>query len=763
MNGDAPRGQAAPGTLPPAGASLLPTELTLALVTLTVVLGMARLFDGLDYLPTVVVVAGAGHLVAALARRARFGMLLSLLLSVVTVVLAITWLEYPDTTTWLLPTGRTWDAVTDDLGQAWDAFAVVKAPTEALPGFVVGAAVAGWMVATLSDLAAFRARSAAEALAPAASMFVFTAMLGTDDHRLVSTAAVIAASILFVLAFRIAFPPPGSVPIGETARRRAPALTRVGGGLAVASLALGLMAGPLLPGADAAPVVDWKELDGGGGSGPRITLSPLVDSRGRLVNQSSTVVFTVEADQPTFWRTTALDRFDGSVWGSNNNYEVSGRELVAADQPAEGQVINQRFTIEGLADIWLPAAYTPVRLDGASARWDDESSTLIVRDAATEPGLTYEVTSLSPIGAVDRDTLLSASDVVPFEIQNRYTQLPADFDPRITRLAAEITDPWPTAFEKALALQNWFLDNFEYSLDVSTGHDGTRMARFLFDERIGYCEQFAGTYAAMARAVGLPARVATGFTPGELIDGEYVVRGEHYHAWPEIWIDGQWVYFEPTPGRGAPGAVGYTGVAEQQATPTDDSSETTAPSDTTPLGALEPNFPIEEFGDLGGGAGASDDGGSGLPTWFVRAVQGLAVLAVAALVWAAAMPLLRLLRRRRRRARAATPADRVEAAWSDLSESLSAAGVVSDPAETPREYARRVHASTHLDRERLARLAALITEARYAAAAPTAGGRDPAGDEARELVRRLEADLAASADRRERFLRRIDPRPMMRS
>ncbi len=91
--------------------------------------------------------------------------------------------------------------------------------------------------------------------------------------------------------------------------------------------------------------------------------------------------------------------------------------------------------------------------------------------------------------------------------------------------------------------------------------------RDFLDQRRGYCAQFAGTCAAFARALGLPARVAVGFTWGEGgEDGTLVVKGKHYHAWPEVYVEGVgWVPFEPTPGRGIPGAEQYTGVAPAQA------------------------------------------------------------------------------------------------------------------------------------------------------------------------------------------------------
>src|SRR5206468_2365908 len=104
-------------------------------------------------------------------------------------------------------------------------------------------------------------------------------------------------------------------------------------------------------------------------------------------------------------------------------------------------------------------------------------------------------------------------------------------------------------------LQDWFRANFTYTLQVTPGHDEAAMDRFLAQKQ-GYCEQFAGTFAAMARFLKLPARVAVGFTAGTLgADGRWHVTGKEAHAWPEVYLTGYgWVAFEPTPGRGLPGA-----------------------------------------------------------------------------------------------------------------------------------------------------------------------------------------------------------------
>src|SRR5262249_43109652 len=124
-----------------------------------------------------------------------------------------------------------------------------------------------------------------------------------------------------------------------------------------------------------------------------------------------------------------------------------------------------------------------------------------------------------------------------------------------------------------------------YSLTVQRGHSDDAMINFLSIKK-GYCEQFAGTFAAMARSVGLPTRVVVGFTPGILrSDGLYHVAGRHAHAWDEVWFDGYgWTVFDPPPGRGAPGAENPTGVAAAQ-----------DESNGTPGNVNAPDAPVPTF------------------------------------------------------------------------------------------------------------------------------------------------------------------------
>src|SRR5205807_5511111 len=137
------------------------------------------------------------------------------------------------------------------------------------------------------------------------------------------------------------------------------------------------------------------------------------------------------------------------------------------------------------------------------------------------------------------------------------------FPSSVVRLATQVTASATAPYAKAKALQDYLRNNFRYDLRVPAGHGDDALQRFLFVTKRGYCEQFAGSYAAMARAINLPSRVAVGFTPGQqLADGAYRVLNRHAHAWPEVYLSGYgWVAFEPTPGRGAPDDQSYTGVA----------------------------------------------------------------------------------------------------------------------------------------------------------------------------------------------------------
>src|SRR5262249_38362786 len=132
------------------------------------------------------------------------------------------------------------------------------------------------------------------------------------------------------------------------------------------------------------------------------------------------------------------------------------------------------------------------------------------------------------------------------------------------------------------------------------------------DSRQGFCEQFAGAFAAMARAVGLPARVAVGFAPGRYDGREFTVLSRDAHAWPEVYLAGLgWTQFEPTPAGAQAGqadpTVGQRVTRHGNATTptTAASTPSTSPAAGTPRATGLPRGESEIQ------AGSSSLGGSG--------------------------------------------------------------------------------------------------------------------------------------------------------
>jgi transglutaminase-like putative cysteine protease len=337
---------------------------------------------------------------------------------------------------------------------------------------------------------------------------------------------------------------------------------------------------------------------------------------------------------------------------------------------------------------------------------------LLERDTAAV-GFTYTVESALP--DFEPDTLRAAPDRVLPSIGERYLALP-ELDPRVVELAERIVADAASPYDRALALQNHLRD-FEYSLTVPTGHSESALARFLFDDQAGYCEQFSTAFAAMARVVGLPSRVAVGFTVGEQSASDpelYTVRGEHAHAWPEVWFSGiGWVPFEPTPGRGDPRSAEHTGVAPQQVGPTTTTTtSTTAPGDL-PSTSFDPSL-LPDFAEGLPGASTGSSTSDGVPAALVvlAALVGVVaawVLVVATAVWVRGW-------RRRRRA-GDDPGRLVLAAWDDVVDAARSHRLVPTPTETHREFARRVvGALGEHDPAPLTRLAEQAAAARFGAA-----------------------------------------------
>ena len=168
----------------------------------------------------------------------------------------------------------------------------------------------------------------------------------------------------------------------------------------------------------------------------------------------------------------------------------------------------------------------------------------------------YVITS--SVAVVKPEQLHASGTDYPIHILDRYTQLPPDLPGRIRGLAHEITVDAESPFEKAVKVEH-NLQRLAYSFEIDPppfNADG--VDHFLFVQRQGYSEYFSSAMAVLLRSVGVPARVAVGYTTGDAteVPGIYAVTDQNSHAWVEVYFPGySWIPFEPTPGAELPAAM----------------------------------------------------------------------------------------------------------------------------------------------------------------------------------------------------------------
>lgn len=477
--------------------------------------------------------------------------------------------------------------------------------------------------------------------------------------------------------------------------------------------------------------------------------NPILDMRRNLTHQSDATLVRVTDTMrpPSYLRLTALTALTSDGWGlaSHDHHTASadglfpdprGRGLDVAQTIVSGTVkLSKNFRTR-----WLPVPYAPrgVTVNGA---WRVDRSTLAVM-AGTErtdgAGITYSYTS-----AVAEPTPRQLRSAKRTDQQRSdLVQLPQATPEVIRRRAFEVTQGTTDPFDAALALQRWFRTGGGFTYDLTPQIDGDAMssiARFVSDDRRGYCEQFATAMAMMARAVGIPSRVAIGFLRPERDGNAWVFRGTDMHAWPELYFRGVgWVRFEPTPGGAGYDAATFdapqVAPGPQRSLPSQGSTQTPEPRSGKKTVA-----PVV--------LGSSEDGG-GPPGWLAGAAIGL----VALLVLLAVPSLVRLELTRRRWRSAPSGPRRAEAAWAELRARVRDLGEPWDATATPRSVGRtlrgRLAGDAHAE-EALDLVVRQIERARY--------DRDCDATGMREAVETVRRRLAERASRPRRLLARVFP------
>ncbi|MGW1815647.1 transglutaminase family protein [Streptomyces sp. NPDC002125] len=559
---------------------------------------------------------------------------------------------------------------------------------------------------------------------------------------------------------------------GSSGRAMAP--VRTGRRIGAVALGIALVVPAALPALDGGLLSGTGGGTGRGGGGGTISaVNPLVSLQNNLNQPENREVMTYRTSsgspQDFYLRILALDQFSGGEWRPSTRRlsDVPDRLPQPAGLAGDIAVTEVRTNISAARSYqqtYLPLPY-PASQVNIQGRWryEPEGRTLVGDDGQTTGGARYQVSSLEVTPTASQ---LGGAMQPRGDLSREYTRLPSSLPDVVEETAERVTRDAANDYERAVKLQNWFASEggFRYDTTVTSGTGTSAIERFLKDKE-GFCVHFSSTMAAMARTLGIPARVAVGFTPGTAqADGSVSVGLRDAHAWPELYFEGVgWTRFEPTPSRGSTPSYTLPDVPSQDATdpalPTDGASAepTAAPSSSETCPAQE-----RQQGQCGASAapGAVDSAGPGTPlrTWALWVLGAVVVLA---------LPLLPMLWRQRARARrlgcsqGRTPADataRVMAAWRELTDTAWDHGIAPDESQTPRKAAARVVRLGGLDGSAAAaahRVAGAVEQVLYAPEPRAATA--PAED-----VRAVRGGLWASAGRWARVRATLAPRSAVR-
>lgn len=249
-----------------------------------------------------------------------------------------------------------------------------------------------------------------------------------------------------------------------------------------------------------------------------------------------------------YWRGITYDVYIRTGWSVEalEEVEYEANEPIITPTLTARRVVNQEVHLLKDTGDLLFAAGDLIAVDQPYAvAWRAPEDIF----AATVATTTYVAKSV--VSTAGEAQLRAAGDDYPQWVRDRYLTLPRGIPARVLELARDLTATEPTPYDRARAIEA-YLRTIPYSLDVSLPPRGQDVVDyFLFDLRTGYCDYYATAMVVLARAAGIPARLAVGYATGsyDRVRAEYVVTEASAHAWPEIYFPGYgWIEFEPTAG-----------------------------------------------------------------------------------------------------------------------------------------------------------------------------------------------------------------------
>jgi transglutaminase-like putative cysteine protease len=294
-----------------------------------------------------------------------------------------------------------------------------------------------------------------------------------------------------------------------------------------------------------------------------------------------TAVLEVKAPpRSLYWRAAVLDLFAGDRWVVAPAYRADALLPRAAQDRT--RLVRQEVRVLALSDTRLVGASVPVAYEAGDAPVVTHVPGFASLASGLTRGLRYTAWSYAPQptpAELARSKPIYPAELVEsgafLDVRNDVT-VPSfrshgragvlartlaahpELEPYapLARLAVTVSGGARTPYAAAAALESWFRvrGGFVYA-NRPPPTSGPPLVGFVTQSRAGYCQHFAGAMALMLRYLGIPARVAVGFSSGryDARRGVWRVSDHDAHAWVEVWFRGYgWLPFDPTPGAGRP-------------------------------------------------------------------------------------------------------------------------------------------------------------------------------------------------------------------
>ena len=669
-------------------------------------------------------------LVAALGLVAR-GLTRSRALVVAVQVLVMTYVvlarHLGDTFSYLLPTPTTIEEA-NSLGlQALETVQRFSAPAPLNSGVTFCLVVAVALVAIAVDAMAATWRSPAAAGLPLLTAYLITAANGQSALALrFFVVPVLLWLVMLHTTARAQFGRWGTAnaadesEIDEAAHDRDALRSFTAGALKLGAIGVvfAVLVPAILPHFPPRYLTEGLGRAGGGGGEGSVGFNDTLDLSRSLNNQDASPVltYTTTAFTRPPLRVLATSYYSRGQWSTVGTTGNRPDNPAPPPPPSQRRNYDLRVSNNTLAAPRVAAPYPVLAVAMDGVRWSIDP---VTRDVRVESHVdSYRVTyadyappppQLRESGTPDSPDITDDDLAIP----DRSRDL-------IERWAAEVVGDADNPLDRAIAIQNHLRDTriYTYSLDLGEALRDTE-GRLLepiqnfYQTRRGYCVQFATAMIMMARAQGIPARMAIGYLPGQPSENnQYVVRNSDAHAWPELYFQGSgWLRFEPTPGArsGTPPPYAVLGADSGSTRGGRDVEDTTSGTGSTATATTTTSAtaaPVPQQQNV------LDTISSAFT--LRNAVTFVAVLV--GLLAAFVMPITAWLLRLRRRRAAVTQQELIEAEWLDLTSHLGDLGLTAPKGVTLRQLRERYVTDGHLDGEdatTMRRVTATLEKSRY--------------------------------------------------